>query len=73
MCTAFNTLVFCAILGPLPSTVGDFWRMIWEYKLNVIVMLTQLTESERVRLALNTISHRNQCCVHENVNALFCV
>ena len=30
--------------GPMPNTVVDFWRMIWEKKLPTIVMLTRCFE-----------------------------
>lgn len=35
-------------LGPLPGTVADFWRMVWEQDSAIIVMLTNLEESRRV-------------------------
>ena len=35
-------------VGPLRKTVGDFWHMIWEYKLTSIVMLTGVTEGGKV-------------------------
>ena len=28
--------------GPLPETLADFWRMVWEQRSSTIVMLTRL-------------------------------
>ena len=49
-----NTILFW-ISGPLPNTVDDFWRMVWEYELPTIVMLTQLEESGKVTFVLHTL------------------
>jgi len=35
--------------GPLPNTVGDFWRMVWEQQVHLLLMLTAETEGRRVK------------------------
>ncbi|XP_070577149.1 receptor-type tyrosine-protein phosphatase beta-like [Ptychodera flava] len=40
---------FIATQGPMPETKDDFWRMIWEYNVKTIVMVTQCTERGKVK------------------------
>ncbi|XP_061085824.1 phosphatidylinositol phosphatase PTPRQ [Conger conger] len=40
---------FIATQGPLPGTVADFWRMVWETRSRTIAMLTQCFEKGRIR------------------------
>jgi protein tyrosine phosphatase len=35
--------------GPLPGTVGDFWRMVWEQNSKIVVMLTKEVEGGRAK------------------------
>ena len=39
---------FIATQAPLYNTVDDFWRMIWEHNIHIIVMLTKLEERDKV-------------------------
>jgi netrin-G3 ligand len=38
---------FIATQGPLEDTVIDFWRMVWDYSIQCVVMLTNLKEDNR--------------------------
>ncbi|XP_057697022.1 protein tyrosine phosphatase receptor type Fa isoform X3 [Corythoichthys intestinalis] len=39
---------YIATQGPLPDTLGDFWRLVWEQRAATIVMMTRLEEKSRV-------------------------
>ncbi|XP_047645337.1 receptor-type tyrosine-protein phosphatase F isoform X10 [Phacochoerus africanus] len=40
---------YIATQGPLPETMGDFWRMVWEQRTATVVMMTRLEEKSRVK------------------------
>ncbi|XP_066112664.1 tyrosine-protein phosphatase non-receptor type 3 isoform X3 [Saccopteryx bilineata] len=40
---------YVAAQGPLPHTCAQFWQVVWDQKLSLIVMLTTLTERGRTK------------------------
>ncbi|XP_066512487.1 receptor-type tyrosine-protein phosphatase F isoform X2 [Hoplias malabaricus] len=40
---------YIATQGPLPETLSDFWRMVWEQRTSTIIMMTRLEEKSRVK------------------------
>ncbi len=35
--------------GPLPNTLVDFWRLMWQERPPIIVMLTNLMENNKIK------------------------
>lgn len=42
---ASNSMEYIASQGPLPNTVVDFWRMIWECEIKIVIMACNERES----------------------------
>ena len=39
----------CLLIGPLPKTVVDFWRLVWQEKPPSIVMVTNIKEGNKIK------------------------
>ena len=39
-------LMICT--APVPGTVDDFWQMIWDNRIDIVVMLTKTMEGKKV-------------------------
>lgn len=44
-----NRQSYVCCQAPLSSTMGDFWKMIWEQDICIIVMITKLRERDRTK------------------------
>ena len=40
---------FIATQGPLDTTIDDFWQMVYQYNINLIIMLCKLEENNKVK------------------------
>lgn len=44
-----NEKAYIAAMGPLPATLNNFWRMIWQDKIEIIIMSTELEEKGKIK------------------------
>lgn len=47
---------YIATQAPLPSTFGHFWSMVWQERINVVVVITNLVEDGKVRYLATRIN-----------------
>ena len=43
-------LAAAAVVGPVSTSINDFWRMVWHQRAKTIAMVTNLEERGRVRV-----------------------
>ncbi|XP_078330778.1 receptor-type tyrosine-protein phosphatase epsilon-like [Crassostrea virginica] len=46
---AESDVAYIASQGPKRNTVADFWKMVWQERVSVIAMVTNLTEGEKTK------------------------
>ena len=55
---------YIASQGPLPHTTTDFWRMLWQYKTTVVIMVCREVEMEKVGFDTVALSRLHLMCIH---------
>lgn len=66
---ASGSMAYIASQGPLPHTVNDFWRMIVQCEVKVIVMACNEKESGKVKLvSVNFLQHSNSASLHVSLH-----
>ena len=55
---------YIAAQGPVSRSVHDFWRMVWEQNVAIIVMLTKLRENNKVcsYIVMKEVRNTNILC-----------
>lgn len=69
MCKNSITLCNC-VLGPTEASIEDFWRMVWEQEVPIIIMLTGLKENGKVKKVKRLVKFSRHFFCSSNVIAI---
>ena len=58
---------YIAAMGPLPTTVGQWWRMVWQERVHDVVMITRLKEKGAAKCALYWPIEPGGRCEHAGI------
>jgi protein tyrosine phosphatase len=58
-----NQFGYIAAQGPMPHTVNDFWRMLWEYNTEIVFMACRTKEENKVDHSLERFQDQNKFLV----------
>ncbi|OLL25868.1 Tyrosine-protein phosphatase non-receptor type 1 [Neolecta irregularis DAH-3] len=59
---------YIATQGPLPSTFEDFWRIVWDQRVWVIVMLTTIEEAGQIKCHNYWNDEKMGCFIIRNIS-----
>ena len=63
ICMYMHVVQLMICTAPVPGTVDDFWQMIWDNRIDIVVMLTKTMEGRKVQAHSPTPQCTHDFCI----------